>query len=202
MHFAQLRRKHTATQTIMQDAYSAFMENDDALAPLERPSRLTRRLRLIDLIKEAGGPTQLALIVEIPKSHISAMQSGSRNVGDDLATKIESKMGKPFGWMDQIHGVDPRDLTKTSDDIPLEPPRLANLLNDLDDLTKDMAIAALRYWLDNPTDSDRAASVMQKINSLVAASKGLPKNQAKKQAEANSDSMRTIYTTHSKQDAA
>lgn len=62
---------------------------------------LRRRARLDLLVTEAGGTTALAQLVGTPKSHISAMQAGNRGVGDNLAAKLESKMDKPPGWMDQ-----------------------------------------------------------------------------------------------------
>lgn len=52
------------------------------------------------LIGEAGSVTALADRVEIPGSLLSAIRSGNREIGDTLATKIEEKTGKVFGWMD------------------------------------------------------------------------------------------------------
>lgn len=71
----------------------------------ERPYRVTRRANLAQLVAEEGGVTKFALVVETPKTHISAMLKGSRNVGDELATKIEQKLEKPHGWMDENHSA-------------------------------------------------------------------------------------------------
>lgn len=78
-------------------------KSDDRLQAekTERPYRTARRERLAELVKQEGGPTNLADLIDTPKTHISAMLAGSRNVGDDLATKIESRLNKPHGWMDQ-----------------------------------------------------------------------------------------------------
>lgn len=103
MHFAQHGVKHTAQLTVMQAAYDARMQTDDDLASRIRPYRMARRANLIRLIEEAGGASQLARLCDTPKSHISAMSHGARNVGDDLASKLESVMEKPAGWLDTQH---------------------------------------------------------------------------------------------------
>lgn len=101
MQFAQHAVKHTAQLPVMQGAYDARMKIDDPGVADVRPYRLARKANLTLLIKEAGGASQLARECDIPKSHISAITHGARNVGDDLASKLESVMGKPLGWMDQ-----------------------------------------------------------------------------------------------------
>jgi DNA-binding transcriptional regulator YdaS (Cro superfamily) len=55
------------------------------------------------VIREAGGASALAALIGTPKSHISAMQSGARGMGDALAAKIERKTERPVGWMDEEH---------------------------------------------------------------------------------------------------
>ena len=67
---------------------------------ISSPRHLRRKDRLDILVREAGSASALAVRVGTPKSHISAMQAGNRGVGDDLAAKLELKMGKPVGWMD------------------------------------------------------------------------------------------------------
>lgn len=68
----------------------------------------TRRLSLLLLIAEAGGrQTDLAEKVGTPNTHISAMASGHRGMGDHLAAKFEAMCGKPEGWMDQSHSEAP-----------------------------------------------------------------------------------------------
>ena len=65
---------------------------------------LRRRGRLAALVAEAGG-VALARLVGTPKSHISALVSGARGVGDELAAKLERHMQKPAGWMDLDGGL-------------------------------------------------------------------------------------------------
>lgn len=68
----------------------------------ERPYRAARRANLAQLVSEEGGVTKFALLIDTPKTHISAMLKGNRNVGDELASKIEHRLDKPIGWMDQL----------------------------------------------------------------------------------------------------
>jgi hypothetical protein len=93
----------------MQGAYiAAVTEIEENPAP--RPYRENRRANLLRLIDEAGSPTELALALETPKTHISAMtRTGptARNVGDDLATRAEKVFKKHAGWMDEAHGGEP-----------------------------------------------------------------------------------------------
>ena len=70
---------------------------------MEKPEslrRARRRARLRELIDANGGQTQVALEIGTPKSHLSAMLSGKRGLGDELAEKLEKHYGKPPGWFD------------------------------------------------------------------------------------------------------
>lgn len=78
----------------MQAAYSDQMDD-------ERPHRAIRRYWLKELLRENGGPKKLAAELGSPDTHLIACEKGRRNIGDDLATKIEVAAGKPFGWMDR-----------------------------------------------------------------------------------------------------
>jgi len=77
----------------------------EAIASPKRPVRRHRRAKLELLIGEAGSVSALAEQVEIPGSLLSAIRNGSREIGDVLATKIEEKTGKVFGWMDYSSGI-------------------------------------------------------------------------------------------------
>lgn len=66
----------------------------------ERPIRALRRRLLQALLKDYGGPKGLARLVDTVDNHLTTIDKGRRDVGDELATKIEEKLGKPFGWMD------------------------------------------------------------------------------------------------------
>lgn len=69
-----------------------------------------RRRNLEVLVREAGTAAALAAKAETSPAYLSQISTGSpgksgkaRNVGDDLARKLESAMGKPRGWMDYRH---------------------------------------------------------------------------------------------------
>jgi SOS-response transcriptional repressor LexA len=70
----------------------------------------TRLKNLEILISEAGSAAQLARAVGTNSSYLSQVrnQLPTRNgtpraIGDDLATKLETGMNKPQGWMDDNH---------------------------------------------------------------------------------------------------
>lgn len=50
---------------------------------------------------ELGGPSAAARAVGTSDTHLIACGKGRRNIGDDLATRLERKAGKPLGWMDE-----------------------------------------------------------------------------------------------------
>lgn len=81
----------------------------DSPAPL-RPMRMTRQARLKLLVDEAGSAAALERSTGTPRSHISAMLVGSKGMGDDLATRLELALGRPFGWMDMP--VDPKRVAE------------------------------------------------------------------------------------------
>jgi DNA-directed RNA polymerase sigma subunit (sigma70/sigma32) len=134
--------------------------------PPERPYRVSRRLRLAALIKEAGGVTKLAEAAEVPKSHISAMSSGTRNVGDDLATKLETVMHKPVGWMDESSEASP---VSPAEQVTLGalPDQVSRLLASLVGLQRETAVTALRYLLDDPGDPGRVDQARQQLEYLA-----------------------------------
>ena len=71
------------------------------------------RLRLANLellVEEAGTAAALARRVGTNESYLSQIRrqlptakGTPRSIGDDLAEKLESGMGKPMGWMDEPH---------------------------------------------------------------------------------------------------
>lgn len=112
MQCAQLMAKHTAQLAGMQRAYAAAMKISSA-------RHLRRRERLDELVKEAGGASELARLAGTPKSHVSALQSGNRGIGDELAAKFEAVMEKAAGWMDEIAAVDPKRVQLSEEAVAL-----------------------------------------------------------------------------------
>ncbi|WP_157039443.1 hypothetical protein [Aquincola tertiaricarbonis] len=74
---------------------------------------LRRRDNLLKLIAEAGSASALAQAIGTPKSHVSALVSGTRGLGDDLAAKIERRYDRPAGWLDQ-DGGNRQDVTASA----------------------------------------------------------------------------------------
>ena len=97
MQNAQLLLEHIAYQSVMQVAYAPNMEKDNKP---ESPRRARRRLRLELLLKENGGASQVARDIGTPKSHLSAITTGTRGLGDELAQKLENQYEKSAGWLD------------------------------------------------------------------------------------------------------
>lgn len=98
MQSAQHAGQHSAYRPCMQGAYSRAVE-------IKTLRHLRRHQRLQSLVAEAGGVVALAALVESPKSHVSALLAGRRGIGDELAAKIERRLGRPAGWLDQAGDI-------------------------------------------------------------------------------------------------
>lgn len=180
MQIAQLSAKHSAQLVVMQAAYSSNMNDEESP---ERPYRLTRRLKLGQLVREAGGASELGRLCDTPKSHISAMLSGARNVGDDLATKLERKMDKPLGWMDFTESTPETDARidgilagNTETGIGESIISLSKFLARLEGLPREVATASIKYLLEAPADVQRVFQVQQQLEQYKVV------DQAKKDA--------------------
>lgn len=126
----------------------------------ERPIRRVRRERLVALIADAGGAAELARLTGTPKTHISAIQNGAREIGDDLATKLEGKLGRPFGWMDgeaaPLEAASPvLDERAAADMVG----RLAKLLDTMDEAQRERVAQRLQTLTQAP-DSMRAREAL------------------------------------------
>lgn len=165
--------KHSAQQSVMQAAYIPPMEPLEEKHPhRERPYRLARRAKLAILISEAGGLTQLARISGTPKSHLSAISSGDRGMGDDLAAKLESVMDKPDGWMDDPETgpmFDSHVLYASEPDDPYSlgiAVEISRYMSSLDNMRQQMALTLFRYLLDNVHDTTRVEAVQAQLDAL------------------------------------
>ncbi len=77
-----------------------------------------RKANLDDLLKQYKA-AEIARKADTKPAYISQIVTGVkttggrvRGIGDDLARKIESGLGLPGGWMDQLHGVDSAVMEK------------------------------------------------------------------------------------------
>lgn len=73
-----------------------------------------RRDNLLLLIQEAGSAARLAVLTEVPAPVISQVKNAAKHsagrkkprvMGPDVARRLETKMGKPKGWMDVDHSA-------------------------------------------------------------------------------------------------
>ncbi len=82
---------------------------------------------LLVLIRETGSKAELARRTGAAEAHLSQIVAkggvpGVRNVGDDLARKLEAGTGKPFGWMDHDHsGLDNGNTESGSEQLYMAP---------------------------------------------------------------------------------
>lgn len=131
----------------------------------DSPRHRRRRLNLLALIAEEGGVTSLARLVGTPKSHLSAMSTGERGMGDALAAKIEEKCGKPPGWLDADPEAEPSTRVAQLVALPrdLSPVelvmRIGALLAPLDELSRENAVDALKKLEHRPEDAERIGAM-------------------------------------------
>jgi hypothetical protein len=99
----------------MQVAYASSMAND-------RAYRDNRRYWLGRWVEESGGPKAFSASVGIVDTHVTAMVKGRRNVGDELAERIERKLGRAPGDMDRDPPEDAgENVTISSSTVVMEP---------------------------------------------------------------------------------
>jgi hypothetical protein len=78
-----------------------------------QPVEEIRRANLLSLIQEAGSAARLATLSGLAAPYISQVSravpnskgKGARVMGPDVARRLETKMGKPRGWMDTDHSA-------------------------------------------------------------------------------------------------
>ncbi len=69
---------------------------------LRKDRRRARLGQLLDELRNAGmNESEVAKELNTSKAHLSAIKRGHKNIGDALAARIETRFGKPEGWMDQ-----------------------------------------------------------------------------------------------------
>jgi hypothetical protein len=78
-----------------------------------QPVEEIRRANLLLLIQESGSAARLAALSGLAAPYISQVSravpnskgKGVRVMGPDVARRLETKMGKPRGWMDTDHSA-------------------------------------------------------------------------------------------------
>lgn len=179
MQVAQSSREHTAQLSVMQGAYAQPMTVElDPHAKHERPYRRNRRLHLRYLARKHKTDRALAEKLRTPAAHLSAMLAGTKNIGDELATRCEQLEGMHPGWMDEA--LTPPELAAIGEPGPpvqlrplrqetiTDPPALfagiARMCEPLDRAGRKMVAAALEEAAINPesasVQADRVAGVL------------------------------------------
>lgn len=65
-------------------------------------NKTIRRENLLGLLKQRKYDADFARAYDLSDRLISQIKNGTREMGDDLARKMEKAMGKPKGWMDSL----------------------------------------------------------------------------------------------------
>jgi plasmid maintenance system antidote protein VapI len=145
----------------MQAAYHEIMEKVESLR------RARRREKLNELVMEAGSATKLAIETGTPKSHISALCSGKRGVGDDLAQKLEGIYGKSAGWFD---AASTNQLVTVPQIGGRKLASLGETLESLSEHLKSMDLDTRRSAMLLITDLERAPDTHQKVTAMIELS--------------------------------
>ena len=184
MQIAQLIPEHNASFETMQPAYPMRVEEKD-----RRPYRLLRQQWMQHYQNQVGGPGALAAALDSTDTHITAMVKGRRNVGDDLADKLEETFNLLPGTIDLCDPegmvVHPSGLMAFPINQPAVPvigtthagsPTLAQALEVVagalyaaDDLTIDQVRPLLSRLVDEPS---RAAEIVPRLSALLSSAPG------------------------------
>lgn len=114
-----------------------------------RPLPEIRRARFLQLVKEAGGQTELAKrmdperplksrVVQVGQWAVDPDHPKSRNIGHPNARMLEALMGKPRGWLD----TDPETLSARDERVRIFPSK-ESLATRLDAVTMASALGVL-----------------------------------------------------------
>lgn len=118
MQNALVVTEHSASGAAMQLAYPPAMNKD-------RAYRDNRRYWLARWVTDLGGPKAFAEAMGTVDTHVTAMIKGRRNVGDELASRIERKMGVDPGAMDSEPPVDELEIRTEEHQIDESQPHYA-----------------------------------------------------------------------------
>ena len=106
-------RKGNAYGARMQRGYARKMTS---LPPVQarRAARLKAALTEFD-----NNIAEMARVVDTPRPHLSALIHGSKGCGNELASKIEQRLNKPAGWLDQEEVSTMPSLLGVADNVGL-----------------------------------------------------------------------------------
>ncbi len=139
--------------------------------------RQARKTNLSALMGRYRSDRAFAEAVGIAPAHVSQMKHGRRQLGDEVARRIESALHFPRGWMDHPHD----DQAAPAPDVPALPapagdPRLApakpqtltELLDDLsarlaqaDPAVRDEVMRLVLRYMESPQAGERIAQAIE-----------------------------------------
>lgn len=90
---------------------SALLSNGGAMENKE-----IRRTKLVALIEEMGSAAAVAERTGIDATYLRNIKNHVRDMGDDIARRIEDKLGKATGWMDTIQAAEAPDTFQLMED--------------------------------------------------------------------------------------
>lgn len=139
-----------------------------------RPNNERRFANYLRLVEEAGSPAELGRKVGLKDQYLSLINTRRRQIGDDIADRLEAAMGKSPGWMDIEDGAYVRGNLMV-DDRRARKFRLASwaLAGRLDE---QMAVNSEREFIDvvgaDPLISERAFALRVRGDSMVNSAGG------------------------------
>ncbi len=115
-------------------------------------SKTIRRANLDVLKKQFGTWAALAQLAGCSPNYLSQIKGGTREVGDELARRLESGAKKPRGWMDVRH--DQSTAKPTWTDSPAD--KIARIYTSLSDARQQALMAAALQALDEDIEERQA----------------------------------------------
>lgn len=173
MQIAQLIPEHNASFETMQPAYPMRVEEKD-----RRPYRLLRQQWMQHYQNQVGGPGALAAALDSTDTHITAMVKGRRNVGDDLADKLEETFSLLPGTIDIC---DPEGMVAHPTGLvafPINQPAVPAIgTTQTGSTTLAQALEVVATQLNRLTDEQREV-VAQRLQTLARAPDSLRAREA------------------------
>lgn len=107
-----------------------------------------RRDNLMSLVmtKYMGNRAALARAADVHPNHINLVLSTNeahrRNIGEDLARRMEATLSLPNKWLDDLHGIENRGASVTVSSVPIQS-SLSHILRE----SKLTGISATNEWM-------------------------------------------------------
>lgn len=85
-----------------------------------RQVREIRRDNLQRLLAGYRFQRQFAEATGLAAAHVSQMVNGTRDMGEDVARRVEKALGLPANWMDRVEGSAPESLVIDLEQLPAD----------------------------------------------------------------------------------